>query len=166
VNSPNGLMDGGDYQRWVVQGLEKLRSSRFGFVVTTDASADRCATFFGGKFDLLVLFTHSRPDGWLEFSEGMVHQNTLLSYLPSDARFIWDLVACPIVDFGDAVQLRAPHVEVISSDLELTPNVWLEYYSVMFAMIAEYSATYEQAKIASDAYAYKMARNLHGSATA
>ena len=151
----------GDYERWVVHGIEKLASleETYGLIVIPYISADRFAGFLDGGLDLVVLFTHSRPDGFLEFSEGMVHRDRLIKALPRESTFIWDLLACRNDGFSEAVHERAPNMVVVSADRTLTPNSWLEYYAVMFAMIARFAASYSQAKLAADNYAHRMAHD-------
>jgi hypothetical protein len=69
-------------------------------------------------------------------------------------------LACRNDGFDEAVKRKAPNVVVVSADDKLTPDAWLEYYAVMFAMIAQYKATYGQAKVAADTYLSRTGREL------
>ncbi len=115
-----------------------------GISIFTEITLSDFSQLFDGKFDVIVLFTHS-CDQRIEFRDGLSSAKNTVKQIPKDYSGFIDLSVCQPIEFVKTIDQELPNVVCHYIDELVTPVIWMQYFIFLFKYLYDNPRTYLEA---------------------
>jgi hypothetical protein len=135
------------YSRQIMEPLARMAPlwTRLGAKVHASATLATLSEVFGdrsAKTLLLVSHWKESPAPAIELFDGMVPIGHVVATLPTDFDGVVDLCICQSLDLAKRIKSRCPRATVKWVNVEATPTVWFQVYTLTFRLMSERQLDY------------------------
>ncbi|MGZ3790660.1 MAG: hypothetical protein ACXVCQ_19205 [Bacteriovorax sp.] len=102
-----------------------------GVSIFTEVSLSDFSQLFDGRFDVIILFTHSCKQR-IEFRDGLSLAENVVDQIPKEFEGIIDLSICHPTELVKTIDRILPNVVCHYINELVTPIIWMQYFIFIF----------------------------------
>jgi hypothetical protein len=107
-----------------------------GVSIFTEATLSDFVRLFDGRFDVIILFTHSCSQ-LIEFRDGLTSAENVVKQITTDFSGFIDLSVCHPIGLVKTLDRVLPNAICHYIDATVTPVLWMQYFLFLFKQLID-----------------------------